>query len=317
MAASLAALVIMLAGAGLLIRLDRVSTLREAHSTVLRLALVLAEQTERTVQTIDLILTRLGDDLYAAADFPEHDPVFEDRMRALLQSLPFIRALFVIGPDGFITQDTDHPATPRISLADRSYFVAHAERPDLGLQIGPPLWSRSVGVWFVSVSRRVPSANGSFAGIVVAAVEPRYLERFYSELALGATGGIALFRRDGILIARHPNLESAVGTSYASYEPFRSELQTRSTGSLETEGVIGGSMRVLAYSTVEGTPLVVTVGLDMHRLLAEWQQRALITGGGALGISLLGAASLFLLIQRLRQRAAMQQQLAQAESSTR
>jgi two-component system, NtrC family, sensor kinase len=74
-----------------------------------------------------------------------------------------------------------------VSAADRDSFMAHAERADLGLFIGTPLLSRRVGTWFVSVSRRVPSADGSFAGIVVAAVEPRYFDRFYSGLALGAT----------------------------------------------------------------------------------------------------------------------------------
>jgi two-component system, NtrC family, sensor kinase len=308
---SVAMLVIVLGGAGLLISLARVNTLREAHATALRLVHVLGEQTQRTIQAVDLILTGIGDELHAS-DVPEHDPVFQDRMRAHLETSPFIRALFVIGPDGFITQDTDHPSTPRVSLADRGYFIAHAERDDLGLHIGRPLRSRSVGVWFVSMSRRVPSADGRFAGIVVAAVEPRYFERFYSGLALGATDSIALFRRDGILIARHPYIES-VGASYASHEPFRSQLDKMATGSLESEGAIGGSPRILAYSTVEDTPLVVTVGLDKQTLLADWQQRALITSGGALGISLLAAASMFLLVQGLRQRTAMQQQLAQAQ----
>ena len=308
---SVAMLVIVLGGAALLIWLDRANTLREAHATALRLVHVLGEQTQRTVQAVDLMLTGLGDELQAS-DIPEHDPVFEDRMRALLQTSPFIRALFVIGPDGFITQDSDHPFTPRVSLADRGYFIAHAERDDLGLHIGRPLRSRSVGVWFVSMSRRIPSPNGRFAGIVVAAVEPRYFERFYSGLALGATGSIALFRRDGILIARHPYIES-VGTPYANHEPFRTQLHRMATGSLESEGVIGGSPRILAYSTVEGIPLVVTVGLDKGTLLADWRQRGLIVSGGALGISLLGAVSMFLLVQRLRQRAAMQLQLAQAQ----
>jgi signal transduction histidine kinase len=305
--------VVVLGGAGLLIWLDRVDTLREAHSTVLRLVHLLAEQTQRTVQAVDLMLTGLGDELYAAPDLPEHDSVFEDRMRALLRASPFIRALFVIGPDGFITQDTDHPLTPRVSLADRGYFIAHAERDDLGLLIGPPLRSRSVDVWFVSVSRRVPSADGSFAGIVVAAVEPRYFERFYSGLALSAAGSIALFRRDGILIARHPHIESAVGTSYASYEPFRSQLEAMSTGSLETEGAVGGSTRILAYSTIEGTPLVVSVGLDQQTLLADWQRRTMVTSGSALGIAVLGTALLLLLLHLRRQRAVVRQQVAQAQ----
>jgi signal transduction histidine kinase len=306
-------IVLVLGGAGLWIWLDRVDSLREAHSTALRLVHVLGEQTERTVQTVDLILTGLADTLGSAPDLPDHDPAFQDKMRALLHPSPFIRALFVVGPDGFLTHDTNHPNTPPVSAADRDYFMAHAERDDFGLFIGTPLQSRRVGTWFVSVSRRVPSADGSFAGIVVAAVEPRYFEQFYSGLRLGATDSIALFRRDGTLVARYPHVGTAIGQSYASYEPFKSQLETMSTGSFETDGVIGGSARVLAYRTVDGTPLVVAVGLDKQTLLADWQQRALVTSGSALGIALLGAASVILLIRHQRERAAVRQHLAQAQ----
>jgi hypothetical protein len=34
-------------------------------------------------------------------------------MRALLHPSPFIRALFVVGPDGSLTHDTNHPNTRR------------------------------------------------------------------------------------------------------------------------------------------------------------------------------------------------------------
>jgi two-component system, NtrC family, sensor kinase len=304
--------VVVLGGAGLLIWLDRVSTLREAHLTALRLAQVLGEQTQRTVQAVNLMLTSLGDELQANPDLPDHDRGFESKMRGLLQASPFLRALFVIGPDGFITQDTDYPLTPRVSLADRGYFIAHAENGDLGLYIGPPLQSRSVDVWFLSMSRRVPSADGSFAGIVVAAVEPRYFEQFYGNLALGPSGSIALFQRDGTLIARHPYIES-VGASYGGHEPFRSQLHRMDTDSLESDGALGGSPRILGYRAIDDMPLVVTVGLEKETVLAEWRRRALVTSGGALGIALLGAASILLLAQRQRQRVAMQQQLAQAQ----
>ena len=72
-----------------------------------------------------------------------------------------------------------------LSLEDRPYFQAHREDPSLGLHIGKPLQSRSVGVWFVSFSRRINNPDGSFGGIVVAALEPRYLKCFYKGLSLG------------------------------------------------------------------------------------------------------------------------------------
>lgn len=75
---------------------------------------------------------------------PEHDAAFQQVLTKRLQSLPHVRALFVIGADGFITHDTDHPATPRVSLADREYFKVHESDASIGLYIGRPLLSRSL-----------------------------------------------------------------------------------------------------------------------------------------------------------------------------
>src|SRR5690606_19600848 len=307
-----AVVVIVLGGTGLLIWLDWIRTLHEAHSDALRLSKLLSEQTERTVQAVDVMLEGLADSL-AEPGIPAHDPAVEDRMRALLAGSPFVRSLFAVGPDGAVIQDNDHSRIARVSsLADRDYFRAHQER-DVGFYIGAPLRSRVFGDWFVGMSRRIPSPNGRFAGVVAAAIEPAYFERIYNGLMLGRTDSVALFRRDGTLIARYPNLTSAIGTSYASYEPFDGRLDAAPIGTLETSGMIGGKERVLAYRAVDQLPLVVTVGLDREAALAPWRQRALIASAAAVGIALLGVASLLLLIQRYRQRVALEQRLAQAQ----
>src|SRR5690606_17545664 len=308
---SIVVVVVVLGGAGLLIWLDRINTLREAHASTLRLSRLLGEQTERTVQAVDLMLASLAESL-AVPGIPENDPAFRDRLKALLAASPFGRALFAIGPDGLIIHDTDYPHTPRVSLANRDYYRAQMER-DVGLYIGAPLRSRSVNVWFVGMSRRIPSPDGGFAGVVVAAVEPAYFERFYRGLMLSSTDSIALFRRDGTLIARYPDVRSAIGTSYGSYEPFVSRLDAAPAGTLDSPGMIGGTPRILAYRTIDDLPLVITVGFDQEAVLAPWRQRALIASAAAFGIALLGVASLILLLQRYRQRVALEQRLAQAQ----
>ena len=306
-----AMLVILLGGTALWVWLDRVEALREAHSTALRLVHVLAEQTERTLQSVDLMLAGLADTLASTPDLPRYDPALQGKMQVLVQSSPFIRALFVLGADGSLTHDTNYPRTPPgVSVADRPYFRAHAERADLGMYVSQPLRSRAAGTWFVSVSRRIPTEDESFAGVVVASIEPRYFEQFYRGVALGTTDSIALFRRDGTLIARYPDAVSAIGTSYGSYEPFNSQLRTAPVGSFESARVIGGRVRMIAYRVIDDLPLMVTVGLDKSAVLANWRQRAVVAAAAAFGIALLGAAWLTLVIQRYRRRVAVEQRLA-------
>src|SRR3546814_11017540 len=100
------------------------------------------------------------------------------------ESLDYLRALFVIGPDGFIQHDTDYPDTPRVSLADRSYFRQHRDNPGLSIFVGKPLLSRSVHRWFVPLARRIVKADGSFAGVGVVAIHPLFFDWTFCRLLL-------------------------------------------------------------------------------------------------------------------------------------
>src|SRR3546814_17558816 len=120
------------------------------------------------------------------------------------ESLDYLRALFVIGPDGFIEHDTDYPDTPGVSLADRAYFRQHRDNPNLSIFVGKPLLSRSVHRWFVPLARRIENAAGSFAGAVVAAIEPRFFERTYRRLHPNDADSFALVHADRTPLARLP-----------------------------------------------------------------------------------------------------------------
>ena len=217
-------MLVIVAAAGAWLWADRVRTIEAGERSVSALVRVLEEQTARSFEAVDLTLLGMIDAMRLNPSLAAHDAGFEESMRQRLRLLPYVRALYVIGPDGFIKQDTDYPKTPHVSLADRDYFQAHAKDPSLSLQIGQPLISRSLGVWFVSVSRRLDGPDGRFDGIAVAAVEPRYFERFYRDLNLGERDSIGLFRRDGIVMVRGPHRDGAIGTDWSENEVFRVHL---------------------------------------------------------------------------------------------
>ena len=302
---------LILAGVGLLAGRERGRALDAGSRAAARLAHVLDEQTTRSFQAVDLTLGGIVDTLRLTPALPDHDPVFGDMLRRKQVQLPPVRALFVINAQGYITHDTDHPRTPRVSLADREYFRAHARDASLGLQVGPPLIGRSLGVWFVSLSRRVDAADGRFAGIVVAAVEPRHFGRFYRELQLGPDDSIALFQRDGTLIARHPHHDELAGKSFADRELFRARLPVSPVGTFRTGG-LDDIPRIVSYRAVDGLPLVVTVGLAEHTLLESWWRSTLAALAATAMAALLVGALAVLLVRQARQREVAREQLAQA-----
>ena len=301
------------AASGAFVYTEQARVIANGRTAAARLSQLLEEQTLRTLQAVDLTLLGIVDTIAVTPALKPHDRAFEDALRRKRDQLPFVRALFVIGPDGFITQDTDFPTTPNVTLADRDYFRVHRDDPSAGLHIGPPLVSRSVGAWFISMSRRLHSRDGRFGGIAVAAVSPRYFERFYERLHLVEGDTIALFHANGRLYSRTPYREEHVGASFVGLTLFQDQLPARPEGIYRGVSQLDGVRRIVSYRTVEGLPLVVVVGVAETPLLAGWRRTTIGALAGTSILVALAAAVLVLLAHQIRQREAMRERLAQAQ----
>jgi signal transduction histidine kinase len=242
---------------------------------------------------------------------PRYDPTFGAALKERLKSLPYVRALFIVGPDGFVTHDSDYP-THTVSLADRPYFRAHQEGADLGLRIGQPLRSLSVGVWFVSFSRRIDNPDGSFGGVVVAAVEPRYFKRFYKGLSLAEDDLIALALKDGTLLARTPDHEANIGRSFAGYPVLRASA-AHGSGVAWGMSPVDATQRIIGYRTLAGGSLVVLAGHSERTVYDAWHDHAAIVGGASILVWLLAAGLTSLWLRYRRREELEQAHLAQVQ----
>lgn len=235
-------------------------TLREGLRELEILAQVLEEQIAQTIQAVDFTLIGIIDVMRLTQSMSDHNPEFEETLRLKVTMLPYVRALFVIGPDGHMIQDTGYPDTPPATFTDREYFIQHATNPSLGLSISRPLISRATGNWFVGLSRRINNPDGSFGGVVVASLEPRYIESFYRKLTLNVPHTIALYSLDGILIAQHPYPDQMIGKQFDDIRRLQDGMATSPVGTHIAPSFIDGTPLVTSYRRVDNLPLVVTVG---------------------------------------------------------
>ncbi|WP_323766792.1 hypothetical protein, partial [Marinovum sp.] len=181
-------------------RQDEQADVRTAAANI---SALLAQQGRTALESTDLALRAIAARL-EREDLPQDDAEFRTFIRSLNERLETVRALFVIGPDGDISHDTDYPDTPRVSLADRRYFSVLRDDANRDFYVGGPILSRSVSRWFVPVARRLESTDGQFAGVAVAALEPNFIERTYGRLKLEPRDVVALFHADRTLIASVP-----------------------------------------------------------------------------------------------------------------
>ncbi|HEX5958943.1 MAG TPA: cache domain-containing protein, partial [Hyphomicrobiaceae bacterium] len=240
---------------------------------------LLAEQTERTIQSVDLTLIGLRDALLVAAQLPPNDAAFRDAMLHRLERLPFVRALFVVDQNG-IVQHSTYAAFFGMSVADRQYFTVHRDKRDIKLHIGRPVRSRTDGKWYISFSRRITNPDGSFAGIVAASIEPRCFKQFYKNLSIGEGSAIGLLLKDGGLLARVPHHEVSIGYSQAD-SPIIKLAASRDSGLAWLTSPIDGNRRLVGYRTLAGGSLIVVAGWSVHSIYVRWREHAMIVGIGS------------------------------------
>src|SRR3546814_19083836 len=87
-------------------------------SDLTNLVALLHEQTTTVFHMTDFTL-RAAKLRLERGTLAQDDPGFRAELTAMRASLAYLRALFVIGPDGFPQHDTHYPDTPRFTLADR------------------------------------------------------------------------------------------------------------------------------------------------------------------------------------------------------
>ena len=151
---------------------------------------------------------------------------FNKYLAETVAALPQLREIGVLDTDGK-WRYSSLPETPRHNNADRTYFTYHRDTPGKTLRISEPLQSRLTGRPTILLSKRINKQDGSFGGVLTAAIDSDYFNGFYRTFQLGPDGGISLLRNDGVVLIRWPLSDR----SYRSFQnrpvhdPSQAELR--------------------------------------------------------------------------------------------
>ena len=161
------------------------------------------------------------------------------------------------------------PAThPR--FADRPYFIAHRDHPDLGVVLSDPLITQVEHRPAVVMSRRLDKPDGSFDGIVQAVVDLEEFQRVYQAIDLGQGSAINLLRDDGTLVVRQP--PAARGRREQISRADRGDCRGRRRG---RRAPSISKPRFVGVAHVTQFPLVVAVTREKRRRARGLARRGL------------------------------------------
>ena len=184
--------------------------------------------------------------------------------------------LSIVGADGFTMRSTQlgpDKAFEGVYVGDREHFLAQVDATTDDLFIGKPVTGRRSGKWTIQISRRLRHPDGSFAGTIVASLDPGFVERFFEAVDLGPQSSVLLRRLDGTILASH-GLKQVVGSQVILPE-LRAALARGPSGYYWGRGAVDGVIRLIAYRATERLPVLVLVGLaEGHIFESYWRNRA-------------------------------------------
>ena len=276
----------------------RSGRIRDVRQEAANLSVVLAEQTARAFQAIDLVLRETQGMVKASGISDPNE--FKQRMATAevyrfltdrLHSLPQADAISLIDDSGRIVNFSRSWPVPVIDTSDRDFYAYWRAHDDPGLFIGTPVVNKVTGAWVLTVTRRINGPRHEFLGIVLAVIQATYFEDFYKAIKTSEGESISLFRQDGVMLARHPRVERAIGEKLASESPWYG-IVAGGGGTYLSPGYVDGVPRIISAQPVSEYPLAITIGIPEDVALAPWRRQSAIIAVGAVG-AIVGFAILF------------------------
>ncbi|MDR5763101.1 sensor domain-containing diguanylate cyclase [Caballeronia sp. LZ035] len=296
---------------------SRQDALDRARETSRNLGLIAERDIERNFELYDLspqaVMQGLQRPDVMASPALRRGVLFDHAMTA-----QFLGSMLVMDAEGHVVLDSANDVPRHGNFADRRYFTIHRDHPDVGLYTSDPYEFRlRAGTPSIALSRRLSHPDGSFAGIVLIAIN-LYFHELFAGLRLGPHGSMSLIGKDGIMIMRQPYDVHMIGRDIsraATFQRFRSAPE----GTFSETASIDGVRRLYYFKNLPHVPLVLMVAEAEQDIYAAWRVRALTIGSltAALGVGFVVLSVLLGAQLRRRMRAESElQMLAKTDGLT-
>ena len=288
--------------------------LNHAHLETISLTRMLMEQTERNLESTDMLLQSIQERLLTS--FGAKLALDSDPVRLLLSSrvagTKHLRSIFVVDADGMLVNSSrELPGTP-ISLADRDYFKAFAGgRPDF-VYLGKPVRSRLDNIWTLTLSRRLTDRDGRLRGVVVAAIVIDDFESTLSAVQIDYPRPIGIYMMDGTLVASLPHRDSLIGTIAPELRSDDLPTKSQQIRVLNKTNERTGKASI-AIGKLTSFPLLISVTDEENLSLGSWRDTAIPIALGAVLVCIFTAIMAAYLVIKLQGKQALTMALNAAD----
>jgi PAS domain S-box-containing protein len=262
---------------------SREQTVEQVRLTTANLAALAENNLSESARRIDLALIAIVDRMeHQLAQGRLTDAVVGEVLATYLARLPEVDAFRAGLSDGMVRWGKGvDPAKPA-SYADRAFFAAHRADPGQRLIVTEPIVGRVSKKWVVAFTRSYRKPDGSFGGVVTAAVPVDFFTRMLGEMKLGPNGSAVIRHFDRSLLTRHPPVDGPGGsigdkTVSATFAGLLASGVERAN--FHVARAPDGVERSYAFQRVGGLPYVLNVGMAPRDYLDPWHDEVAATLG--------------------------------------
>lgn len=230
-----------------------------------------------------------------------------DKLKLLRSAMPGVRTLVLLDASGTIVASSRDELIG-VNFRQREYFNVPRQRPNPDvLYVSAPFQS-SLGKFVISATRAITRADGEFAGVIAATLDPEYFNVVLRSVLYAPDMRTTLVHADGKVFLNMPPNEQALGMNLATPGSlFSRHRQSGLPSTLASGRVLAtDEERMVAMQTVDGTdlhmdkPLVAVVSRELSGVYTMWHTKAW-RHAGFFTVVLLAMGSGLFFSQRRRQ----------------
>jgi diguanylate cyclase (GGDEF)-like protein len=285
----------------------RHTEIKDAVREMRNVALMLSEQDDRLLQSVDLVqlallehMRQLGIDSPRKFERMMATEAAHRDLRDRVAGLSYIGSLSLHNLRGDLLNFSRTWPPPPINVADRDFFRVMSASDGLLTFISEPIRSVTTGKWTIYLSRRFEAVDGQLIGIVLSTIEIDYFEQSYAQLPLSGGGSYTLYRRDGMLLARYPHVDPLIGKAFAATMNFNRMLGALNGGVSQFKSMLDGQERLVVPHTFAHFPLLIVVSDTVETILGRWREEAQMLAATTALLEFVLAGTILLSVRHLR-----------------
>ena len=198
---------------------------------------------------------------------------WHEELRAEVSAYSDAAGINVFDANGALVNSSEVWPIPDVNVSDREYFKAFKSGTETAPIQVELLRGRIAGGWGTIIAHKLTGPKGEFIGVVTRTIVPATFEKYFASVALGEGAAISMYKRDGILLARYPHIDSMIGSHVRSSPIYRYISSPGSRGTIRLTSPIDGQERLASAQALRSFPIAIVASITVDSALAEWRDQ--------------------------------------------